>query len=82
MTKRSRSPSVEVKVVDNENIIIECNEAEYYLVGGHKYQDLFTNSLVECEIVYRHDNQPMIKVNRIESGEIILYKEVGFMRFI
>lgn len=83
MTKRSRSLSVEVKVVDDENIIIEWNETEYCLVGGKKYQDLFRNTLMECEIIYRDDgNRPIIKVDKIESGETILYKEVDFIRFI
>ena len=82
MNKRTRSLSVEVKVVDNENIIIECNQTEYYVHNGKQYKNLFTDPEIECEIICNDNNQFTLNIENIRSGEVIVEQEINFMKFI
>jgi hypothetical protein len=82
MSKRNRSSSVEIKVVDNENIIIEWNQKEYYVHGGNRYTNLFNDSELECEVIYGDNKKPLLNIENIRSGETIVCQEINFMKLV
>lgn len=81
MPKRSRSLSIEVKGVEDENVIIEWRGKEYYVCNGKQYTDLFTNSEMECDVIHNYENQAMLNIEDIRSGEILLRQEINPLKF-
>jgi len=80
MPKRKRSSGVELIKSDDNGMVIEYNQKEYYVCGS-EYLKLFENSDVEIEIVHNCENRAMLKIENIRSGEIVVQQEINPLKF-
>ncbi len=81
MPKRKRSSSVELIAVDQDNIIIEWNQKEYYVNNGKDYLKLFENSDIEIDIIHNFEKKAMLNIENIRSGETVVRQEINLFKF-
>lgn len=82
MGKRSRESSISVKETFDKYTVIEWNGRQYVVFDEDKsLSRMFEIPEYTCEIIHNYQNQAMLNIENIRSGEILLRQEVNPARY-
>ena len=75
MVKRFRESKILIKEINQNYTIIQHSGRTYSVYGQPHIGKIIGNPDYECDVVYK-DNHPVLTVERLRSGEIILSQKI------